>query len=103
LPVLHRNELLTIRNWPLRIILRQRLHLPVSCVVIDENEIMASWRYMWILPEEVHHVEVIEVPGMRRTLMVRIYTRDFVRDMVFGRKELLPANITMSRVARRCR
>ena len=107
LPVLDRDELLKDLNNPLGTMLQrrlgQRMHGRIACTIIDENPIMASWRFESLLPDEVQRIEITVLPGPTRPLMVRIYTREFIQDMVRGKGELVRKDLALGRMGAQCR
>jgi hypothetical protein len=83
----------------------------IRCTIVDENPILGGWRYQTLLPDEVQRVEITEyTPPMRagrmtvpRGLMVRVYTRAFVQDMVRGKAQLIRKEVAMTPMAGLCR
>jgi hypothetical protein len=66
----------------------------VVCVLIDEEQLLGSWRpatLFHILPEHVERVEFLVSPGQKAgygKMMLRIYTREFMREMIAREVEL---------------
>jgi hypothetical protein len=59
----------------------------VECVVIDEKQLFGAWHpssLFHILPEQLERIEFLENRGS----MLRIYTRDFMREMISREIEL---------------
>ncbi|MGH7468761.1 MAG: carboxypeptidase-like regulatory domain-containing protein [Pseudomonas sp.] len=87
LPTLERAQLLEDLNRSgtiadiLRYRLGQAMYRRVACVVVDENPIRGR-QFVTMLPDRIQRVEILEIPGMSRRLMVRIYTRAFVQDLL---------------------
>lgn len=111
LPVLEREDLLEYRNWLLYELigykLGQGMTRRIGCIVIDEVSTQDSRsqaaRFSMLTPAQVHRVEVTEYPGAARALMLRVYTRRFVQDLVNDQAELVPRELAMRRWAGRCR
>lgn len=97
LPVLDRRDLLneSESGGSLADVLRKRLgsalYGRIACVVVDDSPIRRV-QYETMLPDRVERVEILDVPGMRRQFMVRVYTRAFLRDMIRGQARLTPRN-----------
>lgn len=64
----------------------------VVCVVIDEKEAhFADEDLEHLLPQEIERIEFMRPgAGSSRLVTMRVYTRDFIRDMVAGAKTLHP-------------
>jgi hypothetical protein len=76
----------------------------VACAIIDENQIIADWKFGTMYPDLVHRVEILELPGSSRRLALRIYTRAFVEAMVNGQvEELVDREQALRPVLGRCR
>lgn len=76
----------------------------VACAIIDENQILAEWKFGMLYPDDVQRVENLELPGARRRLALRIYTRPFVEAMVNGQvDELVDREQALHPVLGRCR
>jgi len=67
-------------KYPMRIL------RSVSCMILDEQEVIRSWRRRWVLenmiPEELERIELLEFPGPARSFQLRIYTRGFFQELV---------------------
>jgi hypothetical protein len=110
LPTLERGDLLKNlnRSGTLFDVLYYKLGgaiwMRVACAIIDENQIIADWKFGSLYPDLVHRVEILEIPGPRRRLALRIYTRAFVESMVNGRVgELVDRELALRPVLGRCR
>ena len=64
----------------------RRILRSVSCLILDEQEVIRSWRRRWVLqnmiPEELERIELLEFPGPARSFQLRIYTRGFFQELV---------------------
>lgn len=86
-------------EYPLRTLRR------VACVFIDERQvdegpffIRGALRRSWLtglFPDEVERVEFHEFPGPGRPLMLRIYTRSFMAELI-GRERTLPRPVLVA-------
>jgi hypothetical protein len=59
----------------------------VECVVVDEKQLLGTWQptsLFHILPEQLERIEFLDTQGT----MLRIYTRDFMREMISRDVEL---------------
>jgi hypothetical protein len=106
LPVLERAELIKNLDFSIAEIIQRRLgpvmSKRIACMIVDEKPF--DWRADVLLPDRVERVEFIQYPAtMRRTLMVRIYTRNFVRDLIAGHSELLEKERAITRLPTQCR
>ena len=67
-------------KYPMRIL------RSVSCMILDEQEVIQAWRRQWVLqnmiPEELERIELLEFPGPARSFQLRIYTRGFFQELV---------------------
>ena len=64
----------------------RRILRSVSCVILDEQEVIQAWRRRWLLqnmiPEELERIELLEFPGPARSFQLRTYTRGFFQELV---------------------
>jgi hypothetical protein len=90
-PTIQRDELLRSRNGSLKGVIRRRYRRPIGCWVLDErrypfevlDNVLEGMR-----PDEVEHIDALWYGRGKSSLLIRIYTRDFVRRMI-GRPDLL--------------
>ena len=109
LPVMERDAILEYRDHLLESLLEFRLGFMadrIACVVVNEEPTHESLRARNLLEGltalDLHRLELVEVPGPSRRLMLRVYTRDFVRDMVLGRARLVEQPQAMRGGAGQC-
>lgn len=107
-PTLEREDLLKGLNGSVYDVLKYELgsamYRHVSCVIIDERPRLAPWMYGHIHPDRIHRIEILEIPGgRRRRLLVRMYSRQFVEDMVNGRAQLVDRDLAKEFVGGECR
>lgn len=103
LPVIEHAELMRNRNGPLREFLARKLGSArlgrVSCWVLDEQSGEATRMLIaTMLPDRIDRVEVLDRPPAR--LMVRVYTRDYMRRAAAGVAPLLESDIIKGRVCK---
>lgn len=109
IPVLDRKELLKYLNGSIADVVKMKIgrsmHGRIRCVVIDDRPQSAITRqlYFTMLPDEFERVEILEYPGMQRALMVRLYTCEFVQDMVRGRANLTTREVVLSNNSSLCK
>lgn len=89
---LDREEALLREGWSAYDIVRGRFGLGqargIGCLVVNEREVQEGPPDEYLQSMLATDVERIEVHNLNRVLMVRVYTRDFVRDMLRGDQEL---------------
>lgn len=107
LPVLDRDDLMRRHSGLILDVLKLRLgtymYRRIACIVLDEN-LVFRWRLATLHVDRIQRVEVTDFLTLgARALMVRIYTRDFVRKMVEGRGELVERRYIVKKVNRECR
>jgi len=94
----------------------------IACIVIDESEVYDSRTRVDgpllrrragrlelapqippLLPDEIYHLELVALPEPFEPLVLRIYTRDFMQELVAGGGSLVEAHLATSREGGRCR
>jgi hypothetical protein len=92
-PPIDRDELLKSRNGTLMGVVRRFYRGSIGCVAIDERGYSGEFR-KHILENmrigEVEHIEALWYGTARSSLMIRIYTREFVRRMIGRDSPLVP-------------
>jgi hypothetical protein len=87
-PVIDRSELVRNVNRSVSDVLRQLLRRRagrISCVVIDERVApLGSLLMETMLPDRLEHIEVLQFGFQRTSIMLRLYTRDFMQQMIGG-------------------
>jgi hypothetical protein len=107
LPVLDRDALLAERdNGLIMDIIHFRLGSiaakRIQCIVVDDDP-AHLWRQNHLLADEVQRVEIVRYGLTKEGLMVRIYTREYIRDLAGGAEELVPREVAMFPGTRRTR
>lgn len=97
-PPIDRETLMRSRSQSVREIIRRTYRRRVGCITIDERRysgaIMAHMLDT-MLPDEIEHIDALWSPN-RTSLILRIYTRDFVRRMIANADILVPLEAVMT-------
>ncbi|MCG6954641.1 MAG: carboxypeptidase-like regulatory domain-containing protein [Gemmatimonadetes bacterium] len=101
-PVLDRDELVSkYRNHGtildvLKLRLGSRQFSRIACIIVDESR-FNKWRLQALWMDQIERVEIFEMSTFAHPLAVRIYTRDFIKDMIRGQKKLVPRRYVIAR------
>lgn len=109
-PVLDRDELVSryTNQGTILDVLKQRLgsreYSRIACIIVDESR-FHRWRLKSLYMDQIERVEIFEMAMFAHPLAVRIYTRDFIKDMIRGQKKLMPRRSIIARfpLDRECR
>lgn len=89
---LDREDALLREGWSANALVRGRFGLGhvrrIGCLVVNEREIQGISPEGYLEGIHATDVERLEIHNLNRTIMVRVYTRDFVRDMLREDEEL---------------
>lgn len=101
-PILDRDELVTkyTNQGTILDVLKQRLGSAqfrrIACIIVDESR-FNRWRLQALWMDQIERVEIFEMAMFDHPLEVRIYTRDFIKDMIRGQKKLVPRRYVIAR------
>jgi hypothetical protein len=92
-PPIERDELLKSRNGPLMGLIGRFYRGRIGCVAIDERGYSGEFRKHSIENlriGEIEHIDALWDGSGKSSLMIRIYTREFVRRMIGNDEPLIP-------------
>lgn len=96
---LSRKEIVAGSAGTLRDVLRREEFLHrVACVVVDDEPMKITTGLGYLLPERIERVERLQFGELR---MLRVYTRDYIRDLILGIRK--PGDVVFSGGGKFCR
>jgi Carboxypeptidase regulatory-like domain len=89
---MNREDILKFKDGTVGDLIRMRYgrtlsveRIRVACVVIDERQTLYTGQDMArLVPQEIQRIEYLRSPTSPKLVSLRIYTRNFMRDMVAG-------------------